>query len=1254
MIEITEENVRSALTYLSPDIAQKDWFTIGAAVKDSCLPNSFELFDDWSQGGINYDKSAITAVWSSTKVGGAITIGTLFGLAMANGWKPDSDDYQESEEDRKTREAKRKALEAKAEKDRLRKARDAVKKTQALLSVSMTGVFSKPHPYLVRKGIKPLGLTEIQESDAAKLLGYAPKSNGELLTGRLLIAPVYVAGKLSTAELIDENGKKAAIAGGIKTAGYWKCQSFPTIDSDNLIIAIAEGVATSLSIIEATDYLTIAALSANNIPTVAKALRKHYQQAKIIICSDIGNGSKYAEQAAKESNASLVYPVFTPLEVEKFKFDHDGKEPTDFNDLHKVASLLAIKEQLAGPKPASLENNEEPVNVASLAEEITNTFTQQLTQRLTDHYKLSDSGKYLRGKCPECTQPTLWTLKNDPVLLRCDCGVKLNTAELYPELTDNLNANYPATDTDHKRTANAYIIINRGLPLVDIHSWYEQGDYWNEKGNKGTATVLFWLNQEKTISFEQLIEPVTITEEDGSQTVQPTRFKGATAGLYWQPPAQEIKKCDKVYLCDGIFNAMALAVKGYKVIGLLNYKTLPDTLLTDHKDKAINWVVALGNSSQARDLTRKHLLKLKKQEQKNSCVFSSDTHEKMDWSELYKLGKLENKDFETYRYYGDVEAASSALEKAYILWKHDSRNHFCFNHRNKTYAVKVDSKEFLKAKKDAEVDSGNDEEHCKEQAFHQTADINKIATFALDYLYFQQPQTGDTGQNFFNITFENKSPSIQHPFPGCVLTAANDFKKAIRKVSPSAIFKGSSFDLEFLSEKWQEKGLHNVSTIDYLGYDRLSKAYIFEDFAVQDGVIHKVNDQSFFKLKQHTIKSTHSLPHSIAHQLTMTKPVDWLSDYRTAYGTKGMIVLAWWFGTLFAQQIRAKHRSYPFFEIFGEAGSGKSDMVDVLFKLYGLHNMGFNPSRGFTSYAGLQRKTSELANMPIVFNETENDNHAKEKHVEQFDWARFLDFYEGRNGVAKGVATNDNKTRMPEFKAALMAVQNPQITGSEAIITRFITVNFDRSHHRPEGRKASDRLKDLEIKAVSGFLLPTIAKASAILAQYETSFEKYRTQLNALPDIKMQRISHNHAQIMALTDCLKIVLPVTDADVTAVHTALKTMAVTKQQTINQDNPVVQQFWSNYEYLNSHAVDDGFGEFKISDDLINHSNSPEYEIAVNLEHFNAKCFDARLPMLSTADLRKYLPSSKTRKFVEAKMVFSRLEKKSLRCWIFKTR
>lgn len=41
------------------------------------------------------------------------------------------------------------------------------------------------------------------------------------------------------------------------------------------------------------------------------------------------------------------------------------------------------------------------------------------------------------------------------------------------------------------------------------------------------------------------------------------------------------------------------------------------------------------------------------------------------------------------------------------------------------------------------------------------------------------------------------------------------------------------------------------------------------------------------------------------------------------WGLKGIITLIGFLGSLIAQQIRAKQKSYPFLEIVGEPGTGK-------------------------------------------------------------------------------------------------------------------------------------------------------------------------------------------------------------------------------------------------------------------------------------------------------------------------------------------
>jgi hypothetical protein len=78
-------------------------------------------------------------------------------------------------------------------------------------------------------------------------------ARGEALAGRLLVAPVKIGGALSTCELIDEAGRKAALAGGAKRGGYW-ASALPAreSDGDGLCMLIGEGAATMLSAIEAT------------------------------------------------------------------------------------------------------------------------------------------------------------------------------------------------------------------------------------------------------------------------------------------------------------------------------------------------------------------------------------------------------------------------------------------------------------------------------------------------------------------------------------------------------------------------------------------------------------------------------------------------------------------------------------------------------------------------------------------------------------------------------------------------------------------------------------------------------------------------------------------------------------------------------------------------------------------------------------------------------------------------------------------
>lgn len=205
------------------------------------------------------------------------------------------------------------------------------------------------HPYLVRKMVKPVStLREIPADKLASLLGYIPKSKGELLAGRVLIAPVKGGDKVSTAELIDEAGRKSAVYGGAKGGGYWAAQPLPeTLET----LLIGEGVATVLSPKEATGHPVIAALSSGNLQAVARAIRERYPAARLVILADLvkatGEPDPHAVEAARSVGGLLAIPDFG-----------DNRDPgmKDMNDLAQLHGLEAVQRAIANARPPDISN----------------------------------------------------------------------------------------------------------------------------------------------------------------------------------------------------------------------------------------------------------------------------------------------------------------------------------------------------------------------------------------------------------------------------------------------------------------------------------------------------------------------------------------------------------------------------------------------------------------------------------------------------------------------------------------------------------------------------------------------------------------------------------------------------------------------------------------------------------------------------------------------------------------------------------
>ena len=191
------------------------------------------------------------------------------------------------------------------------------------------------HPYLEAKAVPSHGL--------------------RTLDSKLVIPVRDTAGTLHSLQTIDARGEKRFHPGGRVSGCYF------AIGKPNDTIVVCEGFATGASVYEATGHAVAVAFHAGNLQPVAQALRAKKPAIRIIIASDDdqnnpGNpGLTKATAAALSVGGWLALPTF-PAESQV--------KGTDFNDLHKVAGLDAVRRDIGAARPAAalvIDGPEPPV-----------------------------------------------------------------------------------------------------------------------------------------------------------------------------------------------------------------------------------------------------------------------------------------------------------------------------------------------------------------------------------------------------------------------------------------------------------------------------------------------------------------------------------------------------------------------------------------------------------------------------------------------------------------------------------------------------------------------------------------------------------------------------------------------------------------------------------------------------------------------------------------------------------------------------
>jgi hypothetical protein len=303
---------------------------------------------------------------------------------------------------------------------------------------------------------------------------------------------------------------------------------------------------------------------------------------------------------------------------------------------------------------------------------------------------------------------------------------------------------------------------------------------------------------------------------------------------------------------------------------------------------------------------------------------------------------------------------------------------------------------------------------------------------------------------------------------------------------------------------------------------------------------------------------------------------------------------------------------------------------------------GFDPAKA--TAAGRARNFIQIANLPVVLMEGDRDNNNAK--ASKFDFDELKPLYNGRSARTTGVKNNGTETHEPPFRASIVIEQNRPVKADPAVMQRICHVFMTCDRHSTDGKTKADKLTHLDVNQLSYFVLAATRAEAKIMAHFAERMPVHEQQLMKHPKISNVRLAKNHAQLMAMTDALELVVPQIAPWREAILKQIEDMTVERHAVIGSDHPIVSEFWDRFEHLN-----DG-----ITFQHLNHSKDDNL-IAVNLHEFLEAATERFRDVPTLRELKEHLPTSKKHKFLDSSRVVNSARSPNpkkphtVRCWVF---
>jgi hypothetical protein len=597
--------------------------------------------------------------------------------------------------------------------------------------------------------------------------------------------------------------------------------------------------------------------------------------------------------------------------------------------------------------------------------------------------------------------------------------------------------------------------------------------------------------------------------------------------------------------------------------------------------------------------------------------------EHLDWAGDKEKAPLSDWAFDQYRYHGAITIAETARDKARLIADHKQAvSSFEFRHKNRLWSCKVSF----------------DDETQKRRIV-----VEEIANCAFRLLYRERDEIADETNYFLHIDFPFEDQSVKARFSSAACANSSEFKK--RLWAFAGMWSGSGEQLDRMM-RTQSRNLKVVEPIYFTGYSAPHRAWVLGDLAVREGRVVEINREAYFDFGKAAVK-----PRSNERLLDIEYDPErldlaWVPDLWTAWGPKAMVGLAFFVMSLFAVQIRQREKSIGFLEITGQPGSGKSTLIEFLWKLLGRSGYeGFDPNKATPAF--IARSLIKVANLPVGLIES-GRNDDKRTGGRQFDHNELLVLFNGRSPRGTGQKSNGVETSEPPFLGTIYLVQNERIDAIPAVLERLMSMEIDKAGRNEATRAAAIRLEQWPMEQVSGTIVHVVRNEAKWLERYFARSEFHERDMRTrVEGLHNDRVIKNHRQLAAAVETLPALFPAIRPEwVAETLSLIEALALDRQLSTGGDHPTVADFWEKVDYLLAREKPDDHPDGK----SLNQHRNRDQLIAIQLPEFEARCRNAGLSVPNVDQLKKLLRGSKSRKFVDRKKV-NNPAGHIVGCWVF---